>query len=119
MPVTLIADSGATKAEWVLFNNGKKETLFTQGISPYFLNTQQIAELVQNELAKKLKNVVVDEVDYYGTGCASPENANSVKKSIEKSFSQRNYTSSNRFNGCGPFRLRTRKRDCMHFGHRF
>ena len=38
----LIADSGATKAEWCLLNNGKKKTLFTQGISPYFLNTEQI-----------------------------------------------------------------------------
>ncbi len=36
MPVTLIADSGATKAEWVLINNGKQKTLFTQGTSPYF-----------------------------------------------------------------------------------
>ena len=47
MSVTLIADSGATKAEWCLVNNGKKKTLFTQGISPYFLNTDQIAELVK------------------------------------------------------------------------
>lgn len=86
MPVTLIADSGATKAEWVLVNNGKKKTLFTQGISPYFLNTEQIAALVQNELAKKLKNIIVEEVDYYGTGCSSPENAISVKKALKKVF---------------------------------
>lgn len=86
MPVTLIADSGATKAEWVLVNNGKKKTLFTQGISPYFLDTGQIAALVQNELAKKLKNIIVEEVDYYGTGCSSPDNAKSVKKALKKVF---------------------------------
>jgi glucosamine kinase len=40
--ITLIADSGATKAEWCLINNGRKKTFFTQGISPYFLNTEQI-----------------------------------------------------------------------------
>jgi len=90
MPVTLIADSGATKAEWVLVNNGKRKTLFTQGISPYFLNTQQILELVKDELASKLKNVVVEEVNYYGTGCASPENARSVKKALKQVFPEAN-----------------------------
>jgi N-acetylglucosamine kinase-like BadF-type ATPase len=90
MPVTLIADSGATKAEWVLVNNGKRKTLFTQGISPYFLNTQQILELVKDELACKLKNVVVEEVNYYGTGCASPENARSVKKALKQVFPEAN-----------------------------
>lgn len=86
MPVTLIADSGATKAEWCLINNGKKKTLFTQGISPYFLNTEQIATLVETELAKKLKNAGIEEIYYYGTGCANPENAKSVKKALKQVF---------------------------------
>ena len=79
MPVVkLIADSGATKAEWCLLANGKKKTIITQGISPYFLNTQQIADLLADELLPKLKNVKIDEVYYYGTGCANPANAKSV-----------------------------------------
>jgi len=86
MAVTLIADSGATKAEWCLINNGKKKTFFTQGISPYFLSTEQIAELVQNELGKKLKSVEVDNLFYYGTGCANADNAKSVKAALKKVF---------------------------------
>jgi glucosamine kinase len=86
MPVTLLADSGATKAEWCLLSNGKKRTFFTQGISPYFLSTDAIAELVQNELAKKLKGVSIDQIHYYGTGCANPDNARSVKKALKRIF---------------------------------
>jgi glucosamine kinase len=87
MPVTkLIADSGATKAEWCLLNNGKKKTIITQGISPYFLNTEQITSLLLKELKPKLKNVEIDEVYYYGTGCANPTNAKSVKKAVQKVF---------------------------------
>jgi len=86
MPVTLIADSGATKAEWCLLNNGKKKTLFTQGISPYFLNTQAITELLRNDLAKKVKNVAIDNIYYYGTGCANPDNARSIKKALKTVF---------------------------------
>ncbi|HRE37158.1 MAG TPA: N-acetylglucosamine kinase [Chitinophagaceae bacterium] len=80
--IKLIADSGATKAEWCLVNGGKVKTIFTQGISPYFLNTEQITDLLIKELKPKLKNVSVDEVFYYGTGCANPANAKSVKKAI-------------------------------------
>jgi len=90
MPVRLIADSGATKAEWVLINDGKKKTIFTQGISPYFLNTEQIAGLVQNELCAKIKNITVEEIYYYGTGCANPENVKSIKKALRKVFPQAN-----------------------------
>ncbi len=85
MPVILLADSGATKAEWCLLA-GKKKTIFTQGISPYFLNTEQITELLQRELLPKLGKTAVDEVYYYGTGCANPQNAKNVKKAIRNHF---------------------------------
>jgi N-acetylglucosamine kinase-like BadF-type ATPase len=86
MPVTLIADSGATKAEWCLRNNGKEKTYFTQGISPYFLNTEQIAGLVKEELAVHLKKIRVDQIFYYGTGCANPQNVRSVKSALQRVF---------------------------------
>lgn len=86
MAITLIADSGATKAEWCLLNNGKKRTFFTQGISPYFLDAGQITALVEDELVKKLKGLTIDEVYYYGTGCANPENAKTVKKALKAVF---------------------------------
>lgn len=84
--VKLIADSGATKAEWCLVLDGKKKTIITQGISPYFLDTAQITELLQKELKPKLKNTEVDEIFYYGTGCANPVNAKSIKKAILTNF---------------------------------
>ncbi len=88
MPVVkLIADSGATKAEWCLLKNGRKKTLFTQGISPYFLNTEQIYQLLETELKPRLRKEKIDEIYYYGTGCANPVNARSVKKALSKSFS--------------------------------
>src|SRR5690348_3119361 len=86
MSVTLIADSGATKAEWCLLKNGKKKTFFTQGISPYFLNREQISELINNELVPLLKQETIEAIFYYGTGCANPENAIHVKQAIKKVF---------------------------------
>lgn len=85
-PVKLIADSGATKAEWCLIRNGRKKTIFTQGISPYFLSTEEIYALLSKELLPALKNVTVNEIYYYGTGCANPANARSVQKALQKAF---------------------------------
>ena len=86
MPVILLADSGATKAEWCLLSGNKKKTIFTQGISPYFLNKEEISALLKKELAGKLKNTHIDQIYYYGTGCANPENARIIKRSIQEVF---------------------------------
>jgi len=86
MPATLIADCGATKSEWVLLREGKRKTIVTQGISPYFLNTEGIAALLRGELAARLPNITVEQVFYYGTGCAHPDNAKSVRKALKQVF---------------------------------
>lgn len=87
MPDTiLIADAGATKTEWCLLHNGKAKTVITAGISPYFLNSDQIAELLQKELVPKLKKINPEAIYYYGTGCINPDNRKLVKKSLQKVF---------------------------------
>ena len=84
----LIADSGSTKAEWCLINGEKKKNIFTQGISPYFLNTNEIEQLLATELKTKLKDNEPDEIYYYGTGCANPENVKSVARALKATFSK-------------------------------
>ncbi len=88
MAITLIADSGSTKAEWCLLDGKKRKTIFTQGISPYFLNTDEIQKILEIELRTKMKNIEPDEVYYYGTGCSSTENAKSVKRALKKTFTK-------------------------------
>lgn len=88
MPIKLIADSGSTKAEWCLLDGKKKKIITTQGLSPYFLNTQQIQQVLEKELLPKIKNIEIDEVFFYGTGCSNPENVKSVKKAISNVFTK-------------------------------
>jgi glucosamine kinase len=82
----LIADSGATKCEWCLLDGNKKQMVITQGLSPYFLNTQQIEAILRNELLPALSKPLVDTVYFYGTGCLRPENAKIVQKAIKAVF---------------------------------
>jgi N-acetylglucosamine kinase-like BadF-type ATPase len=86
MSVKLIADSGATKCEWCLLVDGKKKTIHTQGISPYFLNEQQILALLEKTLLPKLKGAIVTEVHFYGTGLSNPLNVTILKTVLKKCF---------------------------------
>ncbi|MBN8718074.1 MAG: N-acetylglucosamine kinase [Sediminibacterium magnilacihabitans] len=86
MSIKLIADSGATKCEWCLLQQGKKKSITTQGISPYFLSASQITELLTAELLPKLKQVVVDEVFFYGTGLANMNNVKILQSVLKKAF---------------------------------
>jgi glucosamine kinase len=84
--VKLIADSGSTKAEWCVIGSGTKDTIFTDGMSPYFLDTGQISDLIKSQLLPGLKNLQIDDIFFYGTGCKNPENSKSVKKALQKNF---------------------------------
>lgn len=82
----LIADSGSTKCEWVLLQGNKKKTIFTQGMSPYFLNAAQVLGVLQSELIPGLGKYRIDEIFFYGTGCNSPINKKMMKGAFQKAF---------------------------------
>jgi glucosamine kinase len=86
MAIQLIADSGSTKAEWCLLDGKKKKTIFTQGISPYFLTSTEIVSILEKELKPKMKGVAPSAIHFYGTGCSNPANIKSVKQALQKVF---------------------------------
>ncbi|MBX2931313.1 MAG: N-acetylglucosamine kinase [Chitinophagaceae bacterium] len=83
---TLIADCGATKCEWRIISNNKKKSFFTQGISPYFLGKEAIILLLQKELLPKIKNTLVTEIFFYGTGLSNPSNVKLLKQVLQQLF---------------------------------
>ncbi len=86
MPVKLIADSGATKAEWCLISGKTRKYFLTQGMSPYFLNAAQMQEILMNELKPLLKKNKIDEVFYYGAGCKNKNNVKTVNAALQNVF---------------------------------
>ena len=82
----LIADSGATKCHWTLVQNNQKTTLNTIGISPYFLSTLAMIELLEKSFAKKTNVSKIEAVYFYGTGLSNPDNVLSLKKALKAVF---------------------------------
>jgi N-acetylglucosamine kinase-like BadF-type ATPase len=77
----LIVDSGSTKCEWVLLNNGIiKGHYFSKGFNPNYVNDKEISSLFGQLLPVQIKSQKIDEIFFYGTGCSTVKNCELVKE---------------------------------------
>lgn len=82
----MIADSGATKCQWTIVQNNKKQTISTIGISPYFLSHIQIEAILLKAFSKKINLEKINAIYFYGTGLSNPDNIKSLKKVLKLVF---------------------------------
>lgn len=87
----IIADSGSTKTDWCLCDEGTILTAIqTQGINPYHQSEEIIEQVIREELLPHLSQAMssakgpLKEVIFYGAGCANETACNRVKEAIEK-----------------------------------
>ena len=87
----LLADSGSTKTDWVLYGNNAIVTrIKTQGLNPTLQETTEIYSILKEELAGRIDATLPEAIYYYGAGCAY-ENANlRIRKALEQVFNTRN-----------------------------
>ncbi len=77
----LLADSGSTKTEWCVAQQGKQiKTILTKGINPVFETGEEIVKELQANLLPELEGITVEKVQFYGAGCAYEE----VNKVVER-----------------------------------
>lgn len=67
----LIADSGSTKTDWCLVDDGKVvNRLRGQGINPFQQSVETIETIVNGELINKIRCAdSITEIEFYGAGC--------------------------------------------------
>lgn len=66
----LLADSGSTKTDWGLVENGKLvKRLRTSGMNPFQMSEEAITEEIKTHLVPELPGTELDEVHFYGAGC--------------------------------------------------
>ena len=87
--MVLIADSGSTKTDWKLVDEGRNiiHTVHTIGLNPYFLTEKEIVKTLRKEVAGMVG--LVDKVIFYGAGCGMPVKAEQVKSAISAAISSR------------------------------
>ncbi len=82
----LIADSGATKAEWRLAGDSPGQTVQTEGLNPYYHSAESIAKVLNEELIPEIDQGAIGEIFFYGAGCDSSEKNKVVHKALQKCF---------------------------------
>ena len=83
----LVADSGSTKADWILTRSDNQTLHFrTKGINPFFLSEKDIIQVFQH--ASEIQEYVdqVKEIYFFGAGCSSPDRREIISNALSKVF---------------------------------
>lgn len=94
----LIADSGSTKTDWILLNEGHMLHRFqTSGLNPSLMEDEVIVALLRREVCTVLGELLseatkgtttdkgVDEIEFYGAGCR-PEQEERMAKLLSETL---------------------------------
>jgi hypothetical protein len=82
----LIADSGASKTDWVLLGDGTPQFIQTEGLNPHLLTSTEFLKVLAKELKPNLLGRSVEEIRFFGSGCGSPEKKQEVEQYLREVF---------------------------------
>jgi len=82
----LIADSGSTKTDWKLLENGKITGSFqTKGLNPFFISEDDILNVLKEKIFPGIKGNV-DEIFFYGAGVTDKNKSEKIEKPLSMVF---------------------------------
>lgn len=83
----IVCDSGSTKADWLVAEDGKITAEFsTMGFNPFFHDAGKVfSELSRNPTALMLKDAKAT-LFFFGAGCSSPERNQIIKSGLQRFF---------------------------------
>jgi len=84
----LIADSGATKSDWLLIDERGNEQMNYQlvGLNPYYLSPAEIISILSKELTPFIEAKKIKKLYFYGAGCSSLYKCMMLEEAFEKLF---------------------------------
>ncbi len=83
----VIADSGSTKTQWVVLDEGNVVLdLTTKGFNPFYYSASELESALFNELHAAVNADQVDELFFYGAGCSNADNCSMVANSLKQLF---------------------------------
>ena len=76
----LLADSGSTKTDWCVADQGVAvQRVTTAGTNPFFQTPEQIAEELDRHLLPELAGCAIDRIAFYGAGCAFADKIETIR----------------------------------------
>ena len=75
MITRLLVDAGATKSTFVLLGGDAPVRCQCAGINANYTPEADILRILAEAVAQFPKDITINKIDYYGAGCATPQNA--------------------------------------------
>lgn len=83
----LLADSGATKTEWILIENGKRITSSTTiGFNPYYYSNEQLKNSIVESVIPLITSSKIESLFLYGSGISTDKKKNETKMLLKSFF---------------------------------
>lgn len=83
----LVADSGSTKTDWVLSDNGVLVAEYnTMGFNPFFHNSQNVLNALTQDAGLAIVKDKITKVKFFGAGCSSVERKLIIENALKSFF---------------------------------
>ncbi|MBN2174904.1 MAG: ATPase [Bacteroidales bacterium] len=83
----LIADSGATKSDWMLIDDSGEQMSFQLvGMNPFYVDSNEIENIIAKELIPFIDAKSINQVYFYGAGCSTVFKGMVIEEALNKLF---------------------------------
>ena len=82
----LLADAGATKTTFALLYDGNVFRCQGAGINANYTPESDILRILADAVSQFPKEITINKIDYYGAGCATPQNASRMESYLRMYF---------------------------------
>ena len=84
----LIADSGSTKCDWILYKNENENPIRirTKGLNPAILSKKALKKIITDDLELAKYKELVTSIHFFGAGCGTEKNQKKVNKILSSFF---------------------------------
>lgn len=84
--MTIIADSGSTKADWKIIDGEDERLITTPGLNPVFHTAEDMVEVLRAAFDQSQDVSRVEQVFYYGSGCWDSNLKQVVQTALQRVF---------------------------------
>lgn len=82
----LVADSGSSKTDWMIYSPEKTLSFTTQGINPYFVSASDVVKILSKNKELAAYASAVKEVYFFGSGCSTPDKHEIISNGLSTFF---------------------------------
>lgn len=82
----LVADSGSSKTDWMIYSPDQTLAFTTQGINPYFVSASDVVKILSKNKELAAYATDVKEVYFFGSGCSTPDKHEIISNGLSAFF---------------------------------